>query len=323
MDTLKELGALALASRLKRLSEKLSKDVSNVYKDLNFDFEARWFTLFYTLAQNQPMAVTELAQSLSISHTAVNQLAEELLRKEYISAAKGAKDARQRLLKLSKKGKTLYQNLKPVWEKIEIANLELLNNSCLSFLADVARLEDELEESSMYERVFKHINGSLPGNIKLHEYSPKMKKYFKQLNYEWLEEFFTIEEKDRKILSNPKNIIIDQGGAILFAEIDNSIAATCAIIKHPNGNFELAKMAVTKKYRSRGIGQQLLEAAAIKAEKLGATELFLLTNASLIAANVLYKKFGFVKIDEDPFGQSGYERETYAMKYSITNLQAE
>lgn len=319
MDIIKELAALALASRLKRLSELLSKDVTNVYIESNIGFEARWFTFIYALAQNNTISVTELAQSLSISHTAVKQLAEELIRKGYVTSAKGTRDERQRLLTLSKKGQSLVKSLQPIWQKIEAANSELLKTAAPGFLESIEAIEKELEKMSMYERVFKNINGTLPSKIKIHEYSPKMKKYFQQLNYEWLEEYFEVEEKDKRILSNPKNKIINTGGVILFAEMDNNIVGTCAVIKHPNGIFELAKMAVTQKYRSRGIGFRLLEAAANKAKKAGAQELYLLTNKNLLAANVLYKKFGFVKSKTNPFGDDGYKRETYSMKYILPN----
>lgn len=317
MDILKELGALSLASRLKRLSELLSKDVTKVYTDLNFDFEARWFTLVYSLWQNKTMPVTELAQNLSISHTAVKLLAEELIKKGYITSTKGTTDERQRLLALSRKGEALVKKLLPVWQKIEKANKELIENAAPGFLDSILAFETELEKRSMYERVFISINGTLPAKIIIHEYSPKMKKYFKQLNYEWLEEYFEIEEKDKIVLANPKNIIINSGGTILFAELDNTIVGTCAVIKHPDGIFELAKMAVTQKYRSRGIGYRLLETAVKHAKKAGAYELYLLTNKTLIAANMLYKKFGFVKIKSNPLNNNGYKRETYTMKYVL------
>ena len=318
MDIIKDLGALSLSSRLKRLSERLAKDVTNVYADFNIDFEAKWFTFVYALYNNPPIAVTELAKYLSVSHTAINQTSDELLRKGYIISLKGTADERQRLLTLSKKGQSLVKSLLPIWQKIKEANQELLEITAPDFLGTIDAIENELEKMNMYERVFKIINGTLPAKIVIHEYSAKMKKYFKQLNYEWLEEYFEIEEKDRKILLNPKNKIINSGGAILFAEMDGDIVGTCAIIKHPNGIFELAKMAVTAKYRSRGIGLALLNEAVKKAKKLGAGELYLLTNKTLIAANVLYKKFGFERTKDTPFTESEYKRETYAMKLILS-----
>ena len=45
MDLVNELAELAIATRLKRLSERLSIDVSKIYKESEVDFEARWFLI--------------------------------------------------------------------------------------------------------------------------------------------------------------------------------------------------------------------------------------------------------------------------------------
>ncbi|MFH1197103.1 MAG: hypothetical protein V1720_15510 [bacterium] len=62
MDTIRELEELALATRLKRLSERLSKDISLVYKKSNIDFEARWFVLISSLIKESPQSITGLAK---------------------------------------------------------------------------------------------------------------------------------------------------------------------------------------------------------------------------------------------------------------------
>lgn len=72
MDIITEFAELSFASRLKRLSERLSKDVLLLCRKLDVDFEARWFSILYTLDRQSPMAVTKLAQSLELTHTAIN-----------------------------------------------------------------------------------------------------------------------------------------------------------------------------------------------------------------------------------------------------------
>ena len=44
-DIIAELGELAFASRLKRLSDRLMRDVSRIYQQMDVDFEARWFSV--------------------------------------------------------------------------------------------------------------------------------------------------------------------------------------------------------------------------------------------------------------------------------------
>ena len=315
MDIVKNLEELALASRLKRLGERLAKDVTRIYSDLELDFEAKWFTLLTALKSNSPATITDLAQALGISHTAVNQLASELIAKEYVNSSNVKKDARARQLSITKKGIQICDKLDPVWEQIKIANKGLLEKVDRNFLNTIEALEEELDRSSMYERVYKRIFDTLPANVKIEEYSSKMKKHFKNLNYEWLNEYFYVEDIDDEILTHPKNKIINKGGSILFALMENNVVGTCAIIRHSADKFELAKMAVTKQFRGRGIGRQILESALLKARSLGAVEIYLVTNKNLVAANKLYENFGFNKVDPKLFGPLSYKRKSFVMRY--------
>ena len=77
-----ELAELAIATRLKRLSERLSADVSKIYKESEVDFEARWFLILSLLEKEKLMAITEIADSLQLSHPAIIQLVQELIQKK-------------------------------------------------------------------------------------------------------------------------------------------------------------------------------------------------------------------------------------------------
>ncbi len=152
-DIIEELGSLALATRLKNLSERLAKDVALVYKELSFDFEPRWFAIVYALKGKETMAVTELASMLKQTHPAVNQVANVLVQKGLVEESKDEADQRKRLLKLSKAGSRLVKKMEGVWESIKIANDELLKTTDPDFLERIKALEASLDEESMYDRV--------------------------------------------------------------------------------------------------------------------------------------------------------------------------
>ncbi|MFA5403380.1 MAG: bifunctional helix-turn-helix transcriptional regulator/GNAT family N-acetyltransferase [Ignavibacteria bacterium] len=317
MDIISNLGEMAFASRLKQLGERLSKDVSLLYNKLNIDFEARWFVILYSLMRRSPMTVTGLAESLGISHTAVRQLLDEMADKELVTWSKGQDDRRKQMVSLTQKSKKIAQQLSPVWDEIRKATKELIDASGFDIITGLKKIEKQLDERNMYERIWLRLNGKLPADIEICEYSPAMKKYFKELNYEWLKEYFSVEISDEKTLSNPNEKIVKKGGVILFARIGNEIVGTCALIKHKNGIFELLKMAVTKKYRGRGIGKKLLKEIISRAQKSGATELYLRTSSKLEQANCLYQNEGFVKVERNPFPGKSFQRKTFTMKMEI------
>jgi DNA-binding MarR family transcriptional regulator len=147
------LGSLALATRLKNLSERLSKDIAAIYKVSGFGFEPRWFAVMYALKEGDCMALTELAQMLQQTHPAVNQVANVLVEKGLVIASKINADQRKRMLTLSDSGKSLLAQMQPIWDKIQMANSQLIAETAPSFLSDIKLLETSLEEKSMYDRV--------------------------------------------------------------------------------------------------------------------------------------------------------------------------
>ncbi|MFD0964090.1 GNAT family N-acetyltransferase [Pseudofulvibacter geojedonensis] len=136
-------------------------------------------------------------------------------------------------------------------------------------------------------------------------------KDFASLNYEWLEKYFVIEPHDTEMLENPKEYIIDKGGEIFLAKIKDEIVGTVALIKIKDGEFELAKMAVTEKYKGCKIGHQLMEATINYAKEKQINSLMLESNRKLKPALYLYKKFGFKEVPTDP--NSPYERADIKM----------
>ncbi len=136
-------------------------------------------------------------------------------------------------------------------------------------------------------------------NIEIIKFDPKYKTDFRNLNVEWLEKYFKVEEEDIGIFNEPEKIIED-GGEIFLARKGNEIIGTAAIIKHSANEFELGKMSVTEKYQGKHLGEKLAVAAIDFAKKQGAKRVILETNSKLVPAINLYKKLGFVQIELDP-----------------------
>lgn len=135
----------------------------------------------------------------------------------------------------------------------------------------------------------------MPG-IEWLTYEEKYKKDLKELSYEWLEKYVSVEPEDIRILENPEEIIIKPGGEIIFARYQGEIVGTVSLIKVDEETFELAKLAVTEKAQGLKIGNQLMDKALEFAKSKDATKVILYTNRILTAAIVVYQKYGFVEI---------------------------
>jgi putative acetyltransferase len=130
---------------------------------------------------------------------------------------------------------------------------------------------------------------------------------FRRLNEEWIERYFRLEEKDRKMLGDPRGQILDPGGAILIAEVEGAAVGCCALIASGPDTLELAKMAVTDAYQGRGLGRSLLASAIDTARSMGAVRLFLETNSKMTPAVRLYESMGFMhaqRVQESDYARS-------------------
>jgi len=137
--------------------------------------------------------------------------------------------------------------------------------------------------------------------VEIIDFSNNLKEYFKKLNVEWIEKYFILLQSDEYVLTNPTESIIDKGGYIYFARIENEIVATFAMIKVDECTYEIAKMAVTEKYQKLGIGKKLMEYAIKIAKDMRLERLILYSNTDLEVAVSMYYKFGFQAIPKTDF----------------------
>jgi GNAT superfamily N-acetyltransferase len=159
--------------------------------------------------------------------------------------------------------------------------------------------------------------------LTIHEYSDALAIHFRDINAEWINAMFRLEDADREVLDNPRATIIDPGGVILFVEARGlGIVGTCALQKTGPSAFELTKMGVRECARGLKAGEFLLSVVIQRATALGADPLYLLTNVKCAAAIHLYEKLGF-QHDADIMAQYGarYERCDVAMRYRGEPLQ--
>ncbi len=126
-------------------------------------------------------------------------------------------------------------------------------------------------------------------------YKDQYSQAFHDLNIEWLESYFYVEDHDKEVLENPKSYIIENGGFIFFALHKDQIAGTVALMNEPEG-YELSKMAVSPDFQGLKIGQRLMEHCIDFAKNKGWSELLLYSNTKLENAIYIYKKYGFKEV---------------------------
>ena len=142
-------------------------------------------------------------------------------------------------------------------------------------------------------------------------YNPKFKSYFIDLNKAWLEEYFFVEKHDIEVFDNIEEVILKPGGEIFFCLVDGEIAGTVAMQKVNDVKYELAKLAVDKKFQGQKLSNLLMDACINFAKEKKLSTIMLVSSRKLDTALNLYQKYHFVEtaLDETDYHRADIQME--------------
>lgn len=313
MDALRGFGELGLGSRLKRLSEYILREVQSVYDYFNIDFDSHLFPIIKVIEQKEGVTNGEICQSLNLTQPAITQAINKLIRKDLVSIVSDPIDKRKKIIKLSEKGETVINQMKPLWIIIDRVVKEYTAHDSSSLIEHLNKLEDKLIKNRLSTMIIEQAKASTKSTIDIIDYDNAYAKDFYELNVDWLKTYFYVEPFDEEVLSKPEQYIIDKGGYIFFAKLGNTIVGTVALMPLGEPNiFELTKMAVSPKFRGLKIGQQLMQHCIDFAKSIGLPKLMLYSNTRLENAIYIYRKYGFIEIPVE--ANSKYARSNIKME---------
>ena len=312
-DILRDLGPVFLGSRLKRLAERMQAGAAGILAEAGLPLQPAQAPLLAALEQG-PLTVGELVDTVGYSQPAITRAAGQLVSLGLVRSERGA-DQRRRTLSLTPAGEAAMARIRRlVWPRIGEAVSALLDGLSGPLLDQVAGIEAALAAQSLDARVA----ALAPAGLVIRDFADELATAFHDINAEWIEAMFLMEPADREVLEQPRERIVDPGGAILFVEAPGlGVIGTCALRKEAEGVFELTKMGVLAKARGLKAGEFLLAATIARAAELGADTLYLLTNSACAAAIHLYEKNGF-RHDAEIMARYGarYARSNVAMRYA-------
>jgi DNA-binding MarR family transcriptional regulator/GNAT superfamily N-acetyltransferase len=293
MGYLADLGEVALGSRLKALSDALYDTADAVYRARGSRMQARWLPILRLLHDRGPHSVSEVAREIGQTHSAVSQMAAKLKRSGWLTVVSDRKDKRRRVITLTARANAALREIKPVWKALREVVTERLEHAQVDLLPMLARFESGVLQPDLAEVIVARCKVRDQAALRIVPFKPELREHFYRLNADWLRRYFYLEEIDHRVLSQPETEILEPGGAILFAVLDDAVVGTCALKRDAVGVYELTKMAVSEQHQGLGIGRQLLEGAIAEFQRRKGKTLFLESNSKLIPAVRLYESLGF------------------------------
>ena len=314
MSYYSEIGKVALGSRLRALSESLLADAEQVYAMYQVDLKPKWFPVFHLLSRaREPQAIMEIAGKIGQTHPSVIKLVREMSKAGVVTEQKDKEDKRKTLIVLTDRGRVMAEQIRDQYTDVTATVEEMIAASNHDLWEALEEFEQLLEASSLLERVRKNKKAREMTLVEIVPFEQQYEVAFRELNEEWIRQYFEMEESDRKALYNPQSYILDRGGEILVALYGGEPLGVCALIPMEGGahDFELAKMAVSPRAQGKGLGYLLGKAIVDLARSKGAKAIYLESNSVLQPALSLYRKLGFKDVAgiETPYARCNVQME--------------
>jgi DNA-binding MarR family transcriptional regulator len=153
MDTMREYGAMAFASRLKRLGDRLKSEATKLYRTSGVEFNDSWFLVALALSKRDEISVTEVAEGFGVSHSAISQIVTAMARKGLLTGRPDERDRRRTHLHLTEKGRSAIEAMRPIWNAVGDCTTELISSTDTNILQAITEIEEQLEQKNLFSRV--------------------------------------------------------------------------------------------------------------------------------------------------------------------------
>ena len=152
----KKTGTMAIGTRLRMLSERVSKESESLFSLQGVDLKPKWFGVFFTLSHSdKPMTVTMISQELEYAHPSVISIVKEMKKNDLIVEKKDKNDGRKTILSLSKKAQNMADIIDEQYIDVKSAIDKMLDKTTHNLWLAIEEFENLLDEEAIESRVKK------------------------------------------------------------------------------------------------------------------------------------------------------------------------
>ena len=313
MNFFDKTGKMAIGSRLRILTDRITTDAASIYKLYGVDIKPKWFPVLYALSEGEEKTITGIAKEIGQTHPSVSNIVKEMAVGKLICEVADKTDKRRTTIALSPQGKKVCKKLTETCDDVAVVVEEISATTRHNLWLAIGEWEEQLTQKNLLERVKEVRKARETQAVRSIPYEPCHQPVFRSLNEQWITQYWQLEEHDIECIGHPQESIIDKGGYIFVALYRNNPVGVCALCKmdNPNYEYELAKLAVSTDVHGKGIGTLLCKAVIDKAKAMGTKMLFLESNTLLKPAIHIYRKLGFKELAEY---HPAYERGNIQME---------
>jgi DNA-binding MarR family transcriptional regulator len=152
-DVVRDLGHLALGTRLKRIGERLQAQTQRVLDAHELPIQGAQFPFLAAIDRLGPLTVGEMAEAVGVTQPGATRALGQLEAEGLVEITQARDDARRKSVTLTKQGKRLVEvGKRDVWPLIDAAVKETCRKLSGTLLEQLAGLEDALADEPIDRR---------------------------------------------------------------------------------------------------------------------------------------------------------------------------
>jgi DNA-binding MarR family transcriptional regulator len=160
-DVVRMLGHLALGTRLKRLGDRLQAQTQVILDDAGVPVPASHLPALMALNERGALTIGDLSRALGVTQPGVTRMTATLEALGLVRSGAAEDDGRARVVALTTAGRQLLVRLRRrTFPVVEAAVREACDDDSGRFLAQLASLEDALEETPLAARAGRGVPGA-------------------------------------------------------------------------------------------------------------------------------------------------------------------
>lgn len=152
-DIIRKQGFSGFSCLLRRLSERIDRDLRDVYRAHGVFFDPSWYPVVTALNEHGPLSLNEIGDCTGMGAASISAVRARLVAEGLVETTQDPRDLRRQRLLLTAKGKGLVRDLDPLWSAIGKASQSLCVETAPDLLSILEVLEMALARRRMPVRV--------------------------------------------------------------------------------------------------------------------------------------------------------------------------
>ncbi|MBB5638138.1 DNA-binding MarR family transcriptional regulator [Pedobacter cryoconitis] len=153
MKLFEKTGKMALGSRLRLLTTKITDDAARIYELYEVEFSPKWFPAFFVLSEDGEKTITEIANEIGHSQPSVSKLIQEMKLAGLVQENMESPDKRKNVVALTKKGFKISDRIRIQCLDVDAAIECAISEARYNLWEAIGEWELLLDQKSLLKRV--------------------------------------------------------------------------------------------------------------------------------------------------------------------------